>query len=167
MLWSSTIAPLWPKGKQKNDKIVEYDVTIPYIVLITFNIAVIAPIGIWLTKRYHQTCHTYPHSARRPKLVIFYNLFAVFFVAIYIPLHILGFEILWKNNGTNAEWWESISYNSIFTAVSVSLSLRIWHSFYDFQLAHYNTRKWKSILQTDAYTDRESLLFRYKRFFGM
>lgn len=144
-----------------------YDTTLQYCVIIAFNICFVAPIGIWLTRRYYQTCRTYPYCARRPKLVIFQNLFTLFFVSIYIPLHIIFFEILWDNNDTYAEWWDIASYNLTLAAVSVSLSLRVWHSAYDFELAHHSGRQWKSIISEDIRGDQQSFFFRHKNFFGV
>ena len=144
-----------------------HDMTIPYFVLMAMNIYVIAPIGLWLTKQYNGKRHDYRYRARRPKLVIFYNLFALFFVSFYMPLHIIFFEILWDNNNTVDEWFDSVSYASMMSAVSIALSLRIWHSFYDFQLAHYSSRQWKSILRDDIRSEQQSLLPKYKRFLGL
>lgn len=154
------------QSKSDAESVEQYDMTIPYCILIAINFFVIAPVGSWLTIRYVEKQDKYPYNARRPKLVIRYNMFALFFVCIYIPLHIVFFEILWDNNNTVDEWWESVSYNSILTALSVALSLRIWHSFYDFQLSHYSSRQWKSILTEDTQRDNDSFIFRYKHFLG-
>lgn len=144
----------------------EHDMTIPYFILIAFNLFVIAPVILWLTIGYCKKRHKYRYSARRPTLVIFYNLFALFFVGIYIPLHIVFFEILWDNNNTVDEWWDSVSYNSMLTAVNLSLSLRIWHSFYDFQLAYRISQHWKSIL-TERLSQHLVNVSRYQQFLGM
>lgn len=144
-----------------------YKMTIPYFILMAFNICIIGPIGVWLTKLYYKTGHDYLYGARRPKLVVFYNCFALFFVVLYIPLHIIFLELLWDNNGTYAEWWDTVSYNSMLTAVSISLSLRIWHSFYDFQLSHFSSRQWKSILSEDIRNEQEFFIFKYKHFLGL
>ena len=142
---------------------------VPYFVLMAFNICIITPIGVWLTKQYYDETHHdhYLYNARRPKLVIFYNVFALFFVSMFIPLHIVIFEILWDRHGTFHEWWDAVSYNSMLTAVSVSLSLRIWHSCYDFQLAHYSSRQWKSILSDDIRREQQFFIFKYKHFLGL
>ena len=140
---------------------------IPYIVLIVFNIFGIAPVGLWLTAGYYKKRHKFRYNARRPKLVIFHSLFSLLFVVVYIPLHIIFFEIRWDNNGTDSEWWEVVSWNSAQIAVNLSLSLRIWHSFYDFQLAHYSSRQWKSILGEDRRQEEQPFLLRNQHFWSM
>ena len=144
-----------------------YDMTIPYFVLMALNITVIAPVSVGLTKQYYENRHDYRYKARRPKLVIFYNLFALFFVVLYIPMHIICFELLWENNDTHGEWLDVVCFNSMMAAVSISLSLRIWHSFHDFQLAHYNSRQWKSILSEDIRREQQPLISRYNHFLGV
>lgn len=144
-----------------------YDMTIPYYVLMALNINIIGPFGLWLTAGYYKKRHQYRYNARRPELVVFHNLFSLFFVVVYIPLHIIFFEILWDNNDTYAEWWEIVSWDLMLIAVNLSLSLRVWHSFYDFQLAHYSTLRWRSILDEDRREDRQPVLFRHKNFWGM
>ena len=141
--------------------------TIAYFALIAFNICVIGPLGLWLTAEYCKKRHDQRYKARRPKLVVFQNVFSLFFVVIYIPVHITFFEILWDNNNTDSEWWEVISWDSMMIAVNLSLSLRVWHSFHDFQLAHYSSRQWKSILKDDKRKEDQPVLFRFKHFLGM
>ena len=144
-----------------------HDVTIPYFILTAFNVYIIAPVGLYLTVPYYNKRNEHQYNARRPTLVVVHNLFSIFVVAIYIPLHIIFFEIMWDNNGTDSEWWEVISWDSIQIAVNLSLSLRVWHSFYDFQLAHYSSRQWKSILDEDRRQEEQPLFVRCKHFFGM
>ena len=144
-----------------------YDMTIAYFALMASNICIIGPLGLWLTVEYCKKRHKQRYDARRPELVIFHNLFSLFFVVVYIPLHIIFFEILWNNNNTFAEWWEIISYDSMMIAVNLSLSLRVWHSFYDFQLAHYSSRQWKSILTDDKREEGQPVIVRFKHFLGM
>ena len=144
------------------------DMTFPYLILIAVNIGIIAPFSLWLTKRYHSTSNEYPYNARRPKLVIFYNLFALFYMAIYIPLHLVGFELAWKNNNTVEEWWEIATYLSIQTPLYLSQALRIWHSFYDFQLAYQvSDRQWKSILNEEIREKDQSFVFKHKDSLGV
>ena len=155
--WSSTKLPLSRP----------YDMFIPYVALMSFNICVIGPIGLWLTAEYYTKRHEQRYRSRRPKLVIFHNLFSLFFVVVYIPLHITFFEILWDNNNTDSEWWEIVSWDSMMIAVNLSLSLRVCHSFYDFQWAHYCGCQWKSILKEDRREEEQPAIFRYKHFLSM
>lgn len=144
-----------------------HDMSSFYIVLMIFIIYIIAPNGLWLTARYYKKRHEHRYKARRPQLVIFHNLFSLFVVVVYIPLHIIFFEILWDNNGTDSEWWEVVSWESIYIAVNLSLSLRVWHSFYDFQLAHYSSRQWKSILNEELWERKQPFVIRYKHILGI
>lgn len=45
------------------------------------------------------------YDTRRPGLVTILNSVSIFIIMIYVPLHILFFEILWENNGTWQEWY--------------------------------------------------------------
>lgn len=137
-----------------------YDMAIPYVVLMAFNIYIIGPVGLWLTAGYYKKRHTYGYNQRRPGLVVFHNLFSLFFVVVYLPLHIIFYEILWDNNNTDYEWWETVSWDAMLIAVNLSLSLRVWHSFYDFQLVYYSSRQWRSIIDADTRVENQPFLFR-------
>ena len=167
MALSSIITGGYSTTKETAALAKDHDMNVAYFVLMAFNICIIAPVGIWFTAGYYKNRHKHQYISRRPKLVIFHNLFSLFFVAIYIPIHISCFEIVWDNNGTDSEWWDIVTWYSMLIAVNLSLSLRVWHSFYDFQLAYYSSRRWKAILGDDIWHENPPFLFRYKHILSM
>ena len=78
------------------------DMDIPFIVLICINVLLLGPISIGLLLKYgrHVDDNEHIYTARRPKIVLLQGIVAVLFMSVYLPIHIIFFEILWDNNDT-------------------------------------------------------------------
>ena len=81
------------------------DLSLPYCALIILNLCILGPIGIVLTYSYYQKRKEHIYSARRPGLVLILSIVSILFIMVYVPVHILLYEILWKNNGGWEEWY--------------------------------------------------------------
>ena len=97
------------------------DIFWPYCVLIAVNIYILGPIGILLIARYYKKRKIRMYDTRRPELVTILNCASVFIIMIYLPLHILCFEILWKNNGEWQEWYVQRLYCCFFERSTLHL----------------------------------------------
>ena len=103
--------------------------------------------------------HNHIYSARRPGLVVKLNIACILFIMIWLPLHILAFEILWQNNGVWHEYWEIAANFTVIWALFGLLLLRIFASFYDFHIAHVlSETQWKSILNEELNRSQPFLL---------
>lgn len=92
----------------------------PYCVLMAVNVCILGPICVVLTMSYHGKRHKAMYSGRAPGLVMMLNCAAIFMLTIYIPAHIIFFEILWKNNGKWTEWYV------LFLFVAQCFSYILW-----------------------------------------
>ena len=147
--------------------VTEIDMRWPNMVLICINMMVILPICINMSYHYYTLRANYLYNARRPYLVIIFNVVATIFVGIFTPLHIIIMEIYWQNNATYQEWWDTLSFFTAQTFVFIVFALRTWHSFYDFKLAHSaSNREWKSILNESYKTKEVSFFLKYHQSLG-
>ena len=79
----------------------ELDMTWPFVGLIALNVTVLLPISIILLRRYyrHSIIENDPFfTARKPKLVLLQSTIALIFMSLYLPIHIVAFELTWDNN---------------------------------------------------------------------
>ena len=81
------------------------DMSWQYIALAVVNFLILGPISISLLWKYkiHVDRHEHIYTARRPGLVLLQGIIAVVFMCLYLPLHIIVFELWWDNNGTLQE----------------------------------------------------------------
>ena len=146
----------------------EIQMTIPYIVLIIISMIILAPFAISMTYKYYRLRHSYMYNARRPMLVVAFNILATVFIAVYTPIHIIVFEIYWDNNATYEEWWDQALYFTTQVIVLVTFALRVWHSFYDFKLAHaLSGLQWKSIINESYRDAKEDFFLKYHQTLGI
>ena len=117
-----------------------------------------------MTWTYYKRRYEYMFQHRRPRLVIAFNIASLLFIGVYSPLHIGVLE-----SRGHARWY--LENSTLFTSefiLFVTLALRIWHSFYDFQVTRsLSTVLWKAILNEEYRTKKQPLLLRYKPFLGM
>ena len=103
-----------------------------HVGLVFINAVVLTPIGAWLTNNYYAKRQEHIYNARRPKLVLTFNIIALIFIGVYCPAHVVSLEVLWRIRGNYG--FHSLRANgSLFAAEFVlflTLALRIWHSFY-------------------------------------
>ena len=139
----------------------------PYCFLIALNLCILGPIGIVLTYSYYQKRKEHIYSARRPELVVRLNIASIFFIMVYLPLHILWFEILYQRNGGWQEWWEIAAFFTAQYSLFCLLMHRIFHTFYDFRVAHVlSETQWKSILSQE-YGENQAFVLKHKNFLGI
>ena len=144
------------------------DLQLAYISLICVNVLILAPLVVRMTLQYYNKRHSYMYSARRPLLVITVNVAVLLYIALYLPTHVIALELIWQNNDTYTEWWDSALNSTVNQILFVTLSLRIWHSFYDFQLGNsISDLGWKAILNEEYTSKQLSCAFRYKRLLGL
>lgn len=164
------------------------DIFLPYCVLIAVNIYILGPTGIILTARYYEKRNRPMYDTRRPGLVTILNCASIFIIMIYLPLHILCFEIFWRNNGEWQEWsvWSLHSYSSLihqhvcchspryeiaaYTTIQnlffALMLLRIFLSFFDFYIARLQSNQWKCCLSA-KHTNNQPFLLRHRSLLGI
>eukprot|EP01084_Bolivina_argentea_P000630 1172_1 len=144
----------------------EYDMRVPYIILICLNVLVLSPISVHFAYQYYLRRDTYMYNARRPKLVLTIIIISIIYIGFYIPLHIFIFQIIWNKDNTYDEYWGTIFLFGANMFVSMSYVLRTWHSFYDFKLNYQIVaEKWKSILNEELY-NKTSIYIKYSQTLG-
>lgn len=140
---------------------------IAYIFLIIINTLLFTPIGIRMTIRYFKKRREHMYRSRRPLLVTISNVCYLLYISLYVPIHVITMELIWNDNDSVYEWWEIGLHSMLGELIFVAIALRIWHSFYDFQLANsVSTMGWKAILNQDYQRAQLSFAFKYKRFLG-
>eukprot|EP01084_Bolivina_argentea_P000629 1171_1 len=145
----------------------EYDMRVPYIILICLNLLVLSPISIYFAYQYYLLRDTYMYNARRPKLVLTVIIISIIYICFYIPLHLFIFQIIWNNDNTYYEYWDAELLFGAQMFVFMSYVLRTWHSFYDFKLNYQiAAEKWKSILNEKRYKGTSSIYIKHRETVG-
>lgn len=142
----------------------------PHVLFILLNVFVFAPLGAYWTWRYSKKRNEYMYVSRRPNLVIISNVTAVAFICPFCPLYVISLEIYWAIQG-NYGFHTMLENGFLFTSqfiLFVTLTLRIWHSFHDFQVTHFlSTVQWMSILNVEHQGKQQPFLLKYKSFLGV
>ena len=159
----------------------------PYCVLIIVNVLILSPICIRLTWSYYQKRDDHMYDTRRPGVVTILNCASIFMIMTYLPLHILCFEILWKNNGEWQEWcvvptlhlsfinqhlpnydrrYEIAAYFTMEHLFFELMLLRIFLSFFDFYIARLLFTQWKCFLSAE-HTENQPFLLRHRSLLGI
>ena len=158
-----------------NDNEIEADLNVneipmkwPFIIFIIISMVIIFPIAVVMSYQYYTLRESYMYNNRRPILVLIFNSVATIFIGIYIPIHIIVFEIYWDNNATYDEYWDQAFLFTMQIIVFVTFGLRVWHSFFDFKSAHANSMgQWKSILSASYGAIEEGFYNKYKNSLGI
>lgn len=161
---------IFPKDKEieQDLDVTEIPMKWPYIVFIIISMVILTPIAVGMNYQYYTLRESYMYNKRRPYLVLLFNSVATVFIGIYTPIHIIVFEIYWDNNATYDEYWDQAFYFTTQIFVFVTFALRVWHSFFDFKLAHANsTGQWKSILNDSYGAKKEGFFSKHKSTLGI
>ena len=138
------------------------------IITLIISMIILTPAAVMMNYQYYTLRESYMYNKRRPYLVLIFNSVATVFIGIYTPIHIIVFEIYWDNNATYEEYWDQAFYFTTQIFVFVTFALRVWHSFFDFKLAHANsTGQWKSILNDSYGAKKEGFFKKYKSSLGI